>query len=225
MIERVLIVEDETRIAMVVRRALTAYGYQVEWATDGQRALTKISRGSYDVALLDLILPGQLDGFTLLGEITALGRDLKVIVLSALSDVESKVRCFDLGASDYLTKPFVIAELIARIKARASGQFDHPSRFLEDNGVRLDRHRRVATSNGTSVALSTKEFLLLEYLMDKHGDVCGRSELLKEIWGYHFDPKTNVLDVYIRRVRGKVGHDVIETIRNVGYRYAALESP
>jgi DNA-binding response OmpR family regulator len=222
--QRVLVVEDEARIAMSVQRALGACGYQVEWARDGHRALAELSRGSYDVTLLDLILPGPIDGFRLLGEIAALRSDHKVIVLSALSDVESKVRCFELGASDYLTKPFVIAELVARIRARVASENSRPSRYLEDNGVRLDRHRRVVRSNGSTVALSTTEFLLLEYLMSKEGEVCPRAELLQEIWGYDFDPGTNVVDVYVRRVRRKVGRDLIETIRNVGYRYAASES-
>jgi DNA-binding response OmpR family regulator len=223
--QRVLVVEDEARIAMSVQRALSACGYQVEWARDGHRALAELSHGSYDVTLLDLILPGPIDGFRLLGEIAALRSNHKVIVLSALSDVESKVRCFEAGASDYLTKPFVIAELVARIRARVSLENNRPSRYLEDDGVRLDRHRRVVMSNGSTIALSPKEFLLLEYLMRKQGEVCSRPELLQEIWGYHFDPGTNVLDVYVRRVRRKVGRDLIETIRNVGYRYAASDSP
>lgn len=219
-----MLIEDEARIALGVQRALAACGYHVDWARDGRHALAELAGGSYDATLLDLILPGSIDGFHLLSEITALRSDHKVIVLSALSDVESKVRCFELGASDYLTKPFVIAELIARIRARAPLENTRPSRYLEDNGVRLDRHRRVAISNGSTVALSTKEFLLLEYLMRKQGEVCERPELLREIWGYHFDPGTNVLDVYVRRVRQKVGGHLIETIRNVGYRYAALDS-
>jgi DNA-binding response OmpR family regulator len=224
-VQRVLVVEDEARIAMSVQRALGACGYQVEWARDGHRALAELAGGSYDVTLLDLILPGSIDGFRLLSEISALRADHKVIVLSALSDVDSKVRCFELGASDYLTKPFVIAELVARIRARVSLENSRPSRYLEYDGVRLDRHRRVVSSNGSTVALSTKEFLLLEYLMRKQGEVCPRAELLQEIWGYHFDPGTNVLDVYVRRVRRKVGRDLIETIRNVGYRYAVSDAP
>ena len=219
-----MVIEDEERIALSVQRALDACGYDVQWARDGRRALAELAHGSYDATLLDLILPGSIDGFQLLSEISALRGDHKVIVLSALSDVESKVRCFELGASDYLTKPFVIAELIARIRARVSLEDTRPSRYLEDNGVRLDRHRRVVVSSGSTVALSTKEFLLLEYLMSKQGEVCPRAELLQEIWGYHFDPGTNVLDVYVRRVRRKVGRDVIETIRNVGYRYADSDS-
>jgi DNA-binding response OmpR family regulator len=214
--QRVLIVEDEPRIAMFVQRALGACGYQVEWARDGRRALAELSAGSYELALLDLILPGTIDGFKVLGEISALGKDVQVVVLSALSDIDSKVRCFELGACDYLTKPFLVAELIARVRARTSHRND---RFVEHNGVTLDRHRRTGTANGKTVSLSTKEFLLLEYLMSKEGDVCTRSELLEGVWGYNFDPGTNIVEVYVRRVRSKIGRDLIETIRSVGYCY------
>jgi DNA-binding response OmpR family regulator len=220
-VARILIVEDEARIASFLGRALTSCGFEVEWANDGDAALKKLTQVSYDLVLLDLLLP-SVDGFSVLRELTAVGPDQQVLVLSALSDVESKVRCFELGASDYLTKPFSIAELVARVRARVQHESDRvDARFLEQGGLKLDLRRRVAISNGRPVNLSTREFLLLEYLMRKEGDVCTRQELLAAVWGYTFDPGTNVVDVYVRRLRSKVGREIIETIRNVGYCYAA----
>jgi DNA-binding response OmpR family regulator len=219
-VARILIVEDEARIASFLGHALTSCGFEVEWANDGAAALKKLTQVSYDLVLLDLLLPG-VDGFSVLRELAGVRPDQQVLVLSALSDVESKVRCFELGASDYLTKPFSIAELVARVRARVQHATDRvDARFLEQGGLKLDLRRRVAHSNGKLVNLSTREFLLLEYLMRKEGDVCTRQELLAAVWGYTFDPGTNVVDVYVRRLRTKVGRETIETIRNVGYSYA-----
>ena len=217
---RLLIVEDEPKIAMFLRRALTACGFEVDWVNDGVPALERLARGSYDLVLLDLLLPGT-DGFSLLREISELRIEQEVLVLSALADVESKVKCFELGASDYLTKPFSVAELVARVRARVHDANERVGvRFLEQGGVKLDLQRRAVISKGSTINLSTREFLLLEYLMRKEGNVCTREELLASVWGYTFDPGTNVVDVYVRRLRSKVGHDVIETIRNVGYCYS-----
>jgi two-component system, OmpR family, response regulator len=145
-----------------------------------------------------------------------------VVVLSALSDVETKVRCLEFGASDYLSKPFSLSELVARIRARLRQPSAGPRhRFLEAGGLRLDLTRRLAEKDGTRVALSEREFLLLEHLMRADGDVCSRQELLAEVWGYSFDPGSNVVEVCVRRLRAKVGADVIETVRNVGYRFDA----
>lgn len=218
---RILIAEDEARIESFLRRALTSCGYEVGSVADGDAAFEACSRERYDLVLLDLLLPG-LDGFTFLERIYDLRPDQEVLVLSALSDVESKVRCFELGAADYVTKPFVLAELVARIRTRVRhGKAVVGTRFLNGGSVTLDLHRRSVVTNGTRVELSTREFLLLEYLMRKEGDVCSREELLASVWGFTFDPGTNVVDVYVRRLRSKVGGEVIETVRNVGYCYAA----
>jgi two-component system copper resistance phosphate regulon response regulator CusR len=219
-VARILIVEDEPRIAGLIARALESCGYDVESVGDGLPALEKLEAGPYHVVLLDLLLPG-FDGFSFLQRLSERGSSPEVLVLSALSDVESKVRCFELGASDYMTKPFSIAELLVRIRARLRDSRDRVAgRFLEDGTFKLDLQRHAVVSGGKRVDLSTREFLLLEYLMRKEGEVCTREELLSSVWGYTFDPHTNVVDVYISRLRGKLGTDVIETIRNVGYCYA-----
>ena len=213
----ILVVEDEHRIASFLSRALTACGFEVTCTTNGDTALEMLEREPYDLVLLDLLLPGT-DGFSFLERSLQVRPTQEVLVLSALSDVESKVKCFELGAADYVTKPFVLAELIARIRARLrQSRALNTTRFLDSGAVRLDLQRRTASCGGTRVSLSTREFHLLEHLMRREGEVCPREELLASVWGYTFDPGTNVVDVYVRRLRGKLGDDLIETIRNVGY--------
>jgi DNA-binding response OmpR family regulator len=216
----ILVVEDEQRIASFLSRALSACGFEVDCSTDGRTAVEMLEREPYDLVLLDLLLPG-LDGFAFLERSREVRPTQEVLVLSALSDVESKVKCFELGASDYVTKPFVLAELIARIRTRLrQSQVISTTRYLDVGGVRLDLQRRTVSRGGERIGLSTREFHLLEHLMQRAGDVCRREELLASVWGYSFDPGTNVVDVYVRRLRGKLGDDLIETVRNVGYSYA-----
>ena len=218
---RVLVVDDEPKIVGFVSRALSAEGFQVDGATDGARGLELARTGGYELVVLDLLLP-SIDGVTVLQELMDSRPSQRVLVLSALSDVETKVRCLEFGASDYVSKPFALAELVARIRARlrqpASGR---DQRVLRLRGVTLDLTRRVADSGDGLVALSEREFLLLEYLMRRDGDVCTRQRLLADVWGYSFDPGSNVVDVCVGRLRAKLGADVIETVRNVGYRFDA----
>jgi len=218
---RVLLVDDEPRIVSFVSRALSAEGFQVDSALDGIRGLELAQTGRYELVVLDLLLPGQ-DGVSVLQDLMESRPDQRVLVLSALSDVNSKVRCLQLGASDYLPKPFSLAELLARVRARlrqpASGPDD---RFLNVGGVRLDLVRRVADAGEGAVALSGREFLVLQHLMLKRGEVCSRQQLLADVWGYSFDPGSNVVDVCVGRLRAKLGSDVIETVRSVGYRIQA----
>jgi two-component system copper resistance phosphate regulon response regulator CusR len=216
----ILVVEDEHRIATFLSRALSACGFDVTCAPNGNEAIERLEREHYDLVLLDLLLPGA-DGFEVLERTLRARPTQEVLVLSALSDVESKVKCFEFGAADYVTKPFVLAELVARIRTRLrQSQFLTTTRFLDAGGVRLDLQRRTASARGERVSLSTREFHLLEHLMRRGGEVCPREELLATVWGYTFDPHTNVVDVYIRRLRGKLGDDLIETVRNVGYCFA-----
>jgi DNA-binding response OmpR family regulator len=220
-VARVLVVDDEPRIADFVSRALKAEGFRVDAAPDGARGLELARSGRYELVVLDLLLPGR-DGVSVLRELMDARPEQRVLVLSALSDVRSKVECLELGASDYLPKPFALAELVARIRARlrqpASGPDD---RFLRRGAVTLDLVRRVADSGAGPVVLSEREFLMLRNLMLRSGDVCSRQRLLEEVWGFRFDPGSNVVDVCVGRVRAKLGPDVIETVRGVGYRFAA----
>ena len=216
---RVLVVDDESRIANFVSRALSAEGFQVDAAQDGVRGLELARTGGYALIVLDLLLPG-MDGVSVLRNLMQARPDQRVLVLSALSDVDSKVECLGLGASDYLPKPFSLAELVARVRVRLRQPASGPDeRFLRLGGVTLDLVRRIADVGEGPAGLPEREFLLLRHLMQLRGDVCGRQRLLEEVWGFGFDPGSNVVDVCVGRLRGRLGAHVIETVRGVGYRF------
>ena len=214
---RVLVIDDEPRIVSFVQRALQAEGIPAEGVTDGARGLAMVLSGSYDLVLLDLLMPG-MPGTDVLQHVVEHRPHQPVVVLSALTDVETKVRCFSLGAADYMPKPFALAELLARVRARL-----HPNgaataaTTLESAGLKLDLRRRTVDVGDGPVTVSGREFLLLQHLMTHAGEVCTRQEILADVWGCSFDPGTNVVDVYIRRLRSKLGPLTIETVRNVGY--------
>jgi len=217
----VLVVDDEPRIVSFVSRALTAEGFQVDAATDGVLGLDLAMTGAYELVVLDLLLPSR-GGLSVLQELIESRPGQRVLILSALSDVETKVRCLESGASDYVSKPFSLAELVARVRARIRQPAPSPTeRTLRVRGVSLDLVRRVADAGDGPVSLSEREFLLLEHLMRRDGDVCTRQRLLADVWGYSFDPGSNVVDVCVGRLRAKLGADVIETVRSVGYRFHA----
>lgn len=219
---RVLVVDDEPRIVSFISRALAAEGLGVDSAHDGHRAIELARARKYELVVLDLLLPG-LDGVSVLQSLIESRPEQRVLVLSAVSDVESKVRCLELGAADYLPKPFALAELLARVRARLRQPGAPPApRMLVAGGLSLDLVRRVADAGRGPVGLSEREFLLLQHLMRKHGEVCTREEILADVWGYSFDPGSNVVDVYVGRLRAKLGAELIETVRSVGYR---LEAP
>ena len=218
---RVLIIDDEPRIVDFVSRALAAEGFRVDSAPDGIRGFELARSGRYELVVLDLLLPGR-DGVTVLRQLMDARPDQRVLVLSALADVRNKVECLELGASDYLPKPFAMAELVARIRARLRQATSGPDeRYLRRGDITLDLVRRVADAGTGWVMLPEREFLMLRNLMLRAGDVCTRQRLLEEVWGFGFDPGSNVVDVCVGRVRAKLGPDVIETVRGVGYRFAA----
>ena len=217
---RILIVEDEPRIAGFLARALSVCGFETAWETNGQAALDRLEQEPYELVLLDLLLPG-VNGFAFLEQAVSAYPTQEVLVLSALSDVDTKVKCFELGAADYVTKPFDLAELVARIRSRLrQSQVANAARYLDAGPARLDLQRRTVSFEGRHIALSSREFHLLDHLMRRETEVCTREEMLASVWGYTFDPGTNVVDVYVRRLRNKLGGDLIETVRNVGYCYA-----
>ena len=219
---RILVIEDEKRVRNFLLRKLRAEGYDVDLAEDGPRGLARALRGPYDLVVLDLVLP-RLDGLSVLRELNEECPELPVLILSGRGDVPTKLRGFDLGARDYLAKPFSLEELLARVRVqlRASGR-DAGSQYLRAAGLVLDVTRREVVIGDMAVVLSDREFRLLHTLVEHAGQVVSRELLLESVWGYKFDPGSNVVDVCVRRVRKKLGPRApIETVHHVGYRVAA----
>jgi DNA-binding response OmpR family regulator len=216
-VPRVLVIEDDEAFADVLARALGADDFELTLADRGMQGLELAAHEEFGLVILDLLLP-DIDGISLLKRLLAVRPEQQVLIVSALSNVEAKVRCLDLGAADYLSKPFALDELLARTRARLRlGQARQTGRYYRQGTLTLDVQRRVATCEGRIVHLSEREFFLLEYLMRREGEVCTREEILESVWGYAHDPGTNVVDVYVRRLRQKIGELRIDTIRNVGY--------
>jgi len=213
----VLVIDDEPKIAELVSRALAADGLSVRSATDGATGLAMARDERFDLVVLDLMMPG-VSGHGVLRRLMCDHPHQRVLVLSALSDVASKVRCLELGAADYLAKPFALAELVARVWARLrDGEGQDRDGLIHAGRLTLDPHRRTADRGDGPIPLTGREFLLLKHLLANRGEACARADLLEEVWGYTFDPGTNVVDVCIRRLRTKLGNDIIETIRHAGY--------
>jgi DNA-binding response OmpR family regulator len=214
---RVLLIDDEIRILNFVSRALRSEGLEVDTSADGSLGLEMAVSRRYDVIVLDLLMPG-MDGSVVLRRIMERRADQPVIVLSALGDPDSKVGCLNLGADDYLTKPFSLDELVARIRARLRAGTRTTFVRLAAGRLTLDVIRRQADAGFGPVSLAEREFLLLQELMKHAGRIASKERLLNAVWGYDFDPGTNVVDVYVRRLRAKLGPDVIHTVRGEGYR-------
>ena len=215
---RVLIVEDEVRIRDFVARGLAAEGFAVCGADDGATGLELALGGQFDLVVLDLLLPG-LDGLSLLRSLHEARPELPVLILSARSDLPTKLQGFQLGASDYVSKPFSIDELIARIRAQTRHGAPAEGTVVTAGRIVLDLARRQARIGSLVADLSDREFHLLHHLARHCGEVVSRERLLAEVWGYHFDPGSNVVDVCIRRLRSKLGPDApIQTVRHAGYR-------
>jgi DNA-binding response OmpR family regulator len=214
----VLVVEDQDRIRSFLEKGLRAEGYAVSAASDGREAIVAARAAHPDIAVVDVMLRGRDDGFRLVPELRAIVPDLPVVLLTARSAVEDRVRGLDLGATDYVVKPFAFAELVARIRAhlrKGSSRAD----VIEAGGLRLDLMTRVVSRGDSSHSLSAREFALLAYLMRHPGQVLSRERLLSGVWGMEFDPRSNVVDVYVGYLRDKIGADRIETVRGAGYRF------
>ncbi len=212
----VLFVDDEPRIVGFVTRALDDLGIDVAGEVDSRRALRRVLDDSFDLVLLDLMMPG-IDGVTFLRRILAARPSQRVMVISALSDVRSKVRCLELGAIDFLPKPFALAELVARVRVHLRRGGDEPGTIRRAGRVRIDLERRTADGGGGSVPVTARELDLLRHLIDRSGQVCPRTQLLSEVWGTE-RTDGNVVDACVRRLRAKLGPDVIDTVRAAGYR-------
>jgi two-component system OmpR family response regulator len=216
--QRILLVDDEPKIQGFVTRALSAAGYAIDCAGAGRDALRLAQTGEYGLVILDLVMP-DMDGRAVLTELIRVHPDQPVLVLSCLDDVTTKVACLDLGAHDYLTKPFSLDELLARVRVQLRGDPHHE--VLRAGELILDVGRLQADNGAGPVALTRLEFLLLRELMEHAGHSVRKDELLASIWGYDFDPGSNVVDVCVRRLRSKLGFDLIKTVRGAGYQLAS----
>ncbi len=214
---RILIAEDEPGISTFVRKGLEAAGFATLVVEDGPTAARTARDGDFDLMILDLGLPG-MDGHEVLKEIRDRGERLPVIILTARKGVSETVAGLEGGADDYVTKPFRFAELLARVKARLRDQGKAEQTVLEAGGVRLDLLSRTADIGDKRVELSAREFMLAEIFMRHPNQVLSREQLLDHAWGYNFDPGSNVVDVSVGYLRRKLGKDLIQTVRNVGYR-------
>jgi DNA-binding response OmpR family regulator len=220
---RILILEDEERIASFVAKGLRAEGHQPTVVADGQQGLDEALSGMFDLLVLDIGLPG-LDGFEVLETLRAQGSRLPVIVLTARDSVTDTVTALEGGADDYMPKPFRFAELLARVRLRlrqaeAATSVGPREDVLEAGGVRLDLRTRRATVDGRDLDLSAREFSLAEVFMLNPDQVLSREQLLDHVWGYDFDPGSNVVDVYVGYLRRKFGAGTISTVRGMGYRF------
>ena len=217
---RILVIEDEPRILGFLKVGLEAEGFAVDGAEDGVSGLALALREPYELVVLDLQLP-RLDGLRLLDELHRSRPELPVLILSARNDLPTKLRSFHLGANDYLSKPFSFDELVARVRVHVRHGGNEDGSTVRAGGLELDLARRQARVDDRVADLSDREFRLLYHLVAHAGEVMSRERLLSEVWGYSFDPGSNVVDVCIRRLRKKLGPaSPIETVRHAGYRLA-----
>jgi len=216
---RVLVVEDEKKTAAFIAKALQAEGFVVEISHNGNDGLLLATTNAFDALILDIMLPGR-DGLSVLRQLREKKNATPILLLSARGEVNERVDGLNAGADDYLPKPFVLAELVARVRALARRSGDAKSTLLQVADLSLDTITRRAVRGGAALELTTREYRLLEFLMRVPGRICGRMTILENVWDYNFDPGTNIVDVYIRRLREKI--DTVEpkllhTIRGAGY--------
>jgi DNA-binding response OmpR family regulator len=224
MSSRILVIEDEPGIVDFLERGLRSYGFEVESAVDGIAGSERALDEPFDLVVLDLMLPLR-SGMEVLHELREAKPTLPVVVLTARGEVEDRVAGLDAGAIDYLTKPFSLTELAARIRAQLRSVAQAPMTTLSGGDVEVDLITREVRRGGTVVRLSTTEFELLSYLLRNTGRVLSREQILRAVWGYDYDPGTNVVDVYVGYLRRKLRRggerDPIVTVRSVGYRFDA----
>ena len=214
---RILIAEDEERISSFVEKGLTAAGFSTEVVSDGNLAIDLIIGGGFDLVVLDIGLPGA-DGYEVMRRVRRAGVTLPVIVLTARTSAEDTLASLEGGANDYMPKPFRFDELLARVRLRLADATTGAPSKLAVEGLELDLHTRRAIVDGAEVELSAREFALAEELMRNADRVLSREQLLSRVWGYDFDPGSNIVDVYVGYLRAKLGAAHIETVRGMGYR-------
>jgi DNA-binding response OmpR family regulator len=219
-VNRILIAEDEPRLASFLEKGLRSNGFVTSVARDGAQASLMARDDEFDLLVLDLGLPAK-DGSEVLRELRASGQRMPVIILTARDDVSDKVGGLEGGADDYVTKPFRFEELLARVRARLRDERTVERTVLRAGKVVLDLRTRRASTEGRTVDLTAREFTMLEVLIRHAGQVLSREQLLSHVWGYDYDPGSNVVDVYVGYLRKKLGSDAIETVRGMGYRLVA----
>jgi two-component system, OmpR family, response regulator len=221
-----LLVEDNERVSGFVRKGLVESGHTLDHADNGRDGLFLAASGQYDAIILDRMLPGGIDGLAIIETLRKTGNHTPILILSALADVDERIRGLKAGGDDYLTKPFSFGELIARLDALTRrSQTQTSGTSLEVGDLRMDLLSRKVTRAGRSITLQPREFKLLEYLMRHAEQVVTRTMLLENVWDYHFDPQTNVIDVHISKLRQKIdqGFDraLLKTVRSAGYMLTA----
>ena len=223
---RILLVEDERKVASFIARALRENSYAVDIAENGEKALELTTDVTYDAILLDVRLPG-MTGVQVCRELRQQGMEAPVMMLTARGLVEQRVEGLDAGADDYLTKPFVLAELLARVRALVRRGLHSGNARLHYADLELDRHRRRATRGKLVIPLTSKEFALLELFLLRAPDLVTRTEIVEHVWDRHFDSETNLVEVYVNRLRQKIDQNrqvkLIHTVRGIGYRLGATE--
>ena len=218
---RILIAEDEPRISSFIDKGLSANGFAVTVVADGRSAYEYATTGGFDLLVLDIGLPG-IDGFEVLRKLRADGNSIPVVVLTARDSVQDTVAGLEGGADDYMPKPFRFEELLARVRRRLSTERAPETTVLSCGGLQLDLRTRRARVDGRDVELSAREFALAETFLRHPGQVLSREQLLSHVWGYDFDPGSNVVDVYVRYLRRKLGAERFVTLRRMGYRLDAI---
>ncbi|HEY8456331.1 MAG TPA: response regulator transcription factor [Actinopolymorphaceae bacterium] len=213
----ILIAEDEVGVSGFIEKGLRAHGYSSTTVPDGESAIRQASTGDYDLMVLDLGLP-DVDGFDVLRRLRQSRNSIPIVVLTARDSVEDTVAGLDGGADDYMRKPFRFEELLARIRLRLRSVRAQVTTIVRHGDIALDLRTRKAYVAGRQVELTTREFLLAELLLRHPDEVLSREQLLSHVWGYDFDPGSNVVDVYVRYLRRKIGPERIETVRGIGYR-------
>jgi DNA-binding response OmpR family regulator len=215
-VSRILIAEDDPLIGAFLEKGLRAHGFTTFLADDGERAQRLSLTDEFDLLILDMGLP-EREGLHVLQELRARGKTIPVLVLTGRRERDA-VMCLEAGADDYMTKPFHFEELLARVRTQLRSRGTEQQFVLRAGDVRLDLKSRRATVHERTVELTAREFSLLETLLRHAGQVLSREQLLSHVWGYSFDPSTNLVNVYVNSLRKKLGRDVIETVRGVGYR-------